>query len=475
MKPGRIVFVGAGPSPQGLLTVRGREILERAEVLVYDEEIPATLLIEAPDGAERFLTTGDTAELLLSLAKKGRETVRLIQGAASFSNNLRKEAAALAEAGVPFEVIPGVSPEIAASVFASIPLPTGEWILRGGEGEVQILSLKGISPAEAAGRLIDAGWPSSAPAALVAWGARREPRVERYNLGWWTGERESPPPGSLLIVGEGMADSFGLSWFEKRPLSGKRVLVTRAKGQGSLLSKLIRDQGGEAVELPMIRLTPPPEGGLLDDALRRLSDFSWVVFTSANGVDFFFQRLRGLKRDIRKIHRAKIAAVGPKTAQSLEEKGIMVDLIPKEHRGEGLAAGLASLVKAGEEILLPRANIARKRLVEELVALGCRVTDAPAYHTLPDTRGAHEAARLLREGQLDILTFTSPSTVRNFVQAMKFMEPEWKSIVSRAKIACIGPVTADTAEKQGLSVDGTAEPYTIEGLAEVVSRLSNIH
>ncbi|OYD08278.1 uroporphyrinogen-III synthase [Paludifilum halophilum] len=258
------------------------------------------------------------------------------------------------------------------------------------------------------------------------------------------------------------------------PLSGRKVLITRAKNQSESMARKIRNLGGGVVEFPAIRIAPPKKQKVLDQALYRLDTYDWLIFTSTNGVHFFFQRLRELDLDIRRMVGARIAAIGPKTAETLEKKGIQVDVLPGEYRAEALAKALHSRIRPGERILLPRANIARKWLALELERSGCHVTDADAYDTLPNTREAGTLVEMLRQGCLDILTFTSSSTVRNFVEAIRSVEPEGQHLLRQAQIACIGPVTADTARELGLRVDVTADCYTIDGLIEAVLRLPQI-
>jgi uroporphyrinogen III methyltransferase/synthase len=276
---------------------------------------------------------------------------------------------------------------------------------------------------------------------------------------------------AILIVGEVVRLRDTLSWFEKKPLFGKRVLVTRALSQSRVLSEKIQELGGEPLEFPVIRIVRPKRQDLLDEALLQLKRYDWVIFTSANGVKFFFERLKELKLDIRTMHKARIAAIGPKTAETLEEKGLIVEALPDEYKAEALVEHLRPLVKAGEEVLLPRANIARKVLADELVKMGLRVTEVDAYDTEIGAEDVSEVLRLLEDGALHVITFTSSSTVRNFVEAVRTVREDVEALLEKTKVVCIGPITAGTARELGVRVDAVADTYTIDGLVEAIRRL----
>lgn len=257
-----------------------------------------------------------------------------------------------------------------------------------------------------------------------------------------------------------------------RPLSGKGVLVTRAKPQNAELCERIEQLGGVAYEFPTIRIVEPPSYAALDAALNRLKDFHWIVFTSVNAVDYFFRRLNThLGNDYRQLDHARIAANGPKTANALREKGLTVTVSPNEYRAEVLLSELERQVKTGEKILLPRANIARNVLPEGLRAIGCDVVDVDAYHTEVASEGAADVAQMLMAGAVDIVTFTSSSTVRNFVHILDGTGLPWREGMRRVSVACIGPLTADTAKDLGLEVASVATDYTIDGLIEAMLQI----
>jgi uroporphyrinogen-III synthase len=258
-----------------------------------------------------------------------------------------------------------------------------------------------------------------------------------------------------------------------KPLSGKRIMVTRSRHQAQEFVRKIEALGGEAYSFPLVKMIPPRDSGPLDEALHRLERFDWVVFTSPNGVRFFYERMIALGVDSARL-RAKLAAVGPKTAAELEEKGWPVAVVAGEYVGEGLLQSLSGELQAGEKVLLPRADIARKTLPEELRRLGLDVTEVDAYETVPDGENAEEAASLLKQKRIDIVTFTSSSTVKHFIEAMApYGLPE---LLEGVQIACIGPVTADTARELGLTVHVMAKEYTVEGLLDaLVAKWGGVH
>lgn len=250
------------------------------------------------------------------------------------------------------------------------------------------------------------------------------------------------------------------------PLSGKRILITRAKNQAGELSALIEEKGGAAIEFPVIKIIPPKDSRPYQKALEQLDTFDWVIFTSVNGVNSFFSKLKEHRIDIRQIVKAKIAAIGPKTALAVEDKGLIVDIIPEtEYKAEGLLDALKGKMQAGERVLLPRADIARKILSEQLVEQGLDVVDIVAYQTVTDGENKSGIIQQLKENQIDFITFTSSSTVKNFLTVIKDDLPE---SLTKAIVASIGPITTKTAEEFGLKVHITAEEYTIPGLIRAI-------
>ncbi|SFX11280.1 Uroporphyrinogen-III synthase [Thermoactinomyces sp. DSM 45891] len=263
-----------------------------------------------------------------------------------------------------------------------------------------------------------------------------------------------------------------LSQLEQKPLFGHRVLVTRARSQSSELVKRLADLGGEPIEMPVIRTVMPSDLSQIDTALQEIAHFDWIVLTSVNGAEFFFQRLGELQLDIGEIEQVKIAAVGPKTVQVIEAKGVQVDLVPLSFRAEDLIEQLLRMVEPGQKVLLPRSNLAREILPIALRQVGCIVVEVDLYETQLDTGDAERVAHYLEQGTLDMITFTSSSTVQNFVKVMKSIHPDIQALLSTTQLVCIGPVTADAAIKRGLNVAAIADPYTMEGLIQAVLRVA---
>lgn len=252
---------------------------------------------------------------------------------------------------------------------------------------------------------------------------------------------------------------------DQGPFTGRSVMVTRAQTQSSELAKKIEELGGEVYEFPTIHIKEPASYAPLDEAIRRISEFRWLIFTSKNGVDYFFRRVRLIPEVGRNtLTRPSVVAVGPKTAEALEAEGIRVDLFPREYRAEAILSAMEEHVTAGDKVLMPRADIARHVLPEGLRRLGCEVVDVDAYRTVIAEENGYKAARWLASNVIDIITFTSSSTVRHFVQIMDQTKLSWRPWLSRVRVACIGPVTADTACGLGLEPDMVASEYTIDGL-----------
>ncbi|MGB9792999.1 MAG: uroporphyrinogen-III synthase, partial [Thermacetogeniaceae bacterium] len=316
--------------------------------------------------------------------------------------------------------------------------------------------------------LLENGWEEGTPAALVHWGTRAEQETVVGSLGDIEERVRSSGvgPPSVLVVGRVVALRETLRWRERLPLFGKRILITRALEQAHSFARKIMELGGEPICLPVISLVPPDDRSPLDRSLERLSEYDWVVFTSANGVNFFVQRLRELSIDIREL-RGKIAAIGPATAAAVSRFGLQVAYQPNEYRAESLLEGLAGLIPPGSSVLLPRASEARDVLPDGLRSKGIRVDVVPAYKAVPASVGWQGAVEeLLADGRIHVITFASSSAVRNFVSL--FGEERAMHLVERSKVACIGPVTAETASSLGMRVDIVAREYTIDGLLESI-------
>jgi uroporphyrinogen III methyltransferase/synthase len=500
---GKVFLVGAGPGDPKLITLRGLEAIQKADCIVYDRLASPRLLSYAKPDAEKIyvgklpdrhtLKQEEINQLLVDKAKEGRVVTRLKGGDPSIFGRVGEEAEALVEHDIEFEIIPGITSGIAAPAYAGIPVTHREYnsslsIITGHENPEKtessirwdklatatetLIFYMGVSNLPyIREQLIANGRDPKTPVALIRWGTRPEQETligELENIVEKVEEAGFASP-AIILVGEVVRLREKLQWYEKKPLFGKRILVTRARAQASELTEKIDELGGEAVEFPMIRMIPPQDPKELDQALASLGEYDWVIFTSVNGVKFFFERLKALKIDIRTMFKAKVAAVGPKTASSLEDRGIMVKLLPGDFRNEGILDRIKEEMQAGEKVLLPRADIAREILPRELEKMGLEVTEVDVYETVTDLTQAQELIDMLRSGEIHIITFTSSSTVKNFVAALE--GENLGDLLKKVSIACIGPVTAETAVELGLSVDAVAHEYTIDGLVEVLKKL----
>ncbi len=501
-KSGKVYLVGAGPGDPSLLTLKGLWCLQEADVIVYDRLIGEYLLALCREDAELIyvgkatdrhtLPQEEINRLLVEQARAGRVVCRLKGGDPFVFGRGGEEAAELAAEGIPFEVVPGVTAAVAAPAYAGIPVThrdfasafmvaTGHRRKDANQGaeaggpnppaaNCTAVFLMGYENIRAIVRnLLAGGWSKDTPAALVHWGTRAEQKAVTGTLGdieERAREAEIGPP-SILIAGRVVDLKKLLGWRERQPLFGKRILITRALRQAHGFARKIMQLGGEPVCLPTIALVPPEDYAPLDHALARLPEYDWVVFTSANGVNFFMQRLQELKIDIRKL-RGEIAAIGPATAAALSRFGLQVAYRPGEYRAEALLEGLGKMIPAGSRVLLPRAAEAREVLPEGLRSQGIRVEVVPVYKTVP--AGAMYKAvvqELLKDGRIHILTFTSSSSVRNF--ASLFADEDMNRLLERSRVACIGQVTAETARSLGMRVDTVAREYTIDGLLESIA------
>ncbi|MBO8163801.1 MAG: uroporphyrinogen-III C-methyltransferase [Brevibacillus sp.] len=501
MSKGIVYLVGAGPGDPKLITVRGLETIRQADCIVYDRLASPRLLAHAKPDAELIycgklpdrhtLTQEEINQVLVEKALQGKTVTRLKGGDPCIFGRVGEEAEELVKHGIPFEIVPGITSGIAAPAYAGIPVTHRDFnssfaIVTGHERPDKTASSVNWEKLACAvetiifymgvgnlpfirEQLIKHGRSPQTPVALIRWGTTVEQQTVVGTLADIVEKREQAglTNPAIIIVGEVVKLREKLQWFEKKPLFGKRVLVTRARSQASDLSERIAELGGEAYEYPLIKLAPPQELDRLDDALRKLSQFDWVIFTSVNGVNHFFRRMRELCIDIRTLT-GRLAAVGPKTAEALEEKGLTVHVLPADFRAEGLLDSLKGKLVPGESVLLPRADIAREILPKELRAHGLQVTEVDTYQTVVDAGNTEETAALLKDGAIHIVTFTSSSTVKNFVQSMA--GHDLHELLAGVKIACIGPITAQTARDLGLPVHIVAADSHIQGLLDAIIR-----
>ncbi len=500
-----IYLVGSGPGDPGLFTLRGVLCMQEADAVVYDRLAPGALLGYAKPDAEKIyvgkepgnptMSQEEINNLLVEKGRAGITVVRLKGGDPYIFGRGGEEALALQRAELPFEVVPGVTSGIAAPAYAGIPVthrnvatsvafvtghedPTKgsqdvEWDKLSNGADTLVLYM-GVGRLEEISKdIIEAGRDPDTPVACVRWGTVPEQRTitgTLQDIADKVAEAGLKPP-AVIVVGDVVAlREEGLDWYERRPLFGRRVVVTRARTQAGDLSRDLEKLGAEIHEFPTIEITPPEDFGPLDAAIRDLDSFGLFVFTSVNGVEAFLKRLQYHGLDLRAVPRgAKVAAIGPVTAERIQGAGLQVDVIPEEYRAEALIEALGAQPLAGERILIPRAKVAREVLPEKLREAGAEVVVPPAYESIPRSEGKEELSLRLQSGEIDCVTFTASSTVENFVGA--FGTEEAARLLDGTRVACIGPITADTARKHGIRIDTTAKEYTIPGLIEAVTGL----
>lgn len=500
LKPGAIYLVGAGPGDPGLITIKGLTAIKEADCIIYDFLANTRLLSHAREGASTIyvgkkgstntITQEEINALIIENALAGKTVVRLKGGDPFIFGRGGEEAEAIVNAGLTFEVIPGVTSAIAAPAYAGIPLTHREFasavtFITGQEdplkerpnvawerltvGRGTLVFLMGWkSLGLIVEKLRSNGWPGKTPVALIRWGTLTkqvcvegtlvdiEERAERMKI----------KPPIVTVVGEVVGLRQKLNWFESRPLFGKTVLVTRALDQAGTFADQLERTGAETIVMPLIKTVKPPSYAEIDRAIKKLSTYDWAVFTSVNGVKYFFERLSALGLDARELKGVKLCVVGPRTAQAIEELGLKIDLIPKEFKAEGVLTALGTKNIKGKRFLMPRALDARELLPIEIKRLGGKIDVCPVYKTISPKKEATEAIEKLREGSIDVVTFTSSSTVTNFLKM--FGKAAGVKILNSLIVACIGPIAAKTATDAGIKVAIVPGDYTIPALIEAI-------
>ncbi len=498
-KTGKIYLVGAGPGDPGLMTIKAVECLKRAEVVIYDFLAnPALLAHVSPDaeviyvgksGSNHTLSQQGINDLIVKKALEGLIVVRLKGGDPFIFGRGGEEAEELVQAGVDFEVVPGVTSAIAVPAYAGIPLTHREHtssvaFITGHEDPTKsessldwdkiatgigtLVFLMGVDNLTGiAARLIKAGRVSDTPAAVIRWGTTPEQTTIVGTLEDIASKVQAAGlrPPAILVVGGVVSLRSILNWYESLPLYGKRIMVTRTRTQASALSSALTSLGAGVIECPTIRLAPPEDWSPVDRALEVLADFDWLVLTSPNGVDFLFKRLHENGFDSRIMAPVKLAVIGPGTAERLLKFGLKADLMPKKFVAEDLARTLISSGVSGRKVLMARSAQARTILPEEITKAGAEVRDIILYQTLPAEGLPEDARTALEQDQLDLVTFTSSSTVSSL---MDLLDGPQKEIVSKIKAACIGPITAQTAREVGLDIVVEAKEHSIEGLVGAI-------
>lgn len=489
IRPGVVYLVGAGPGDPGLMTARSLELVAAADSVFYDRLIPPGALAGAREDAELVyvgkqpgvpsVPQEEIGERLIEAARAGRSVVRLKGGDPFVFGRGGEEAEALRAAGIEFEVVPGVTAGVAASAYAGIPVThrddasavafvTGhedpekpesalDWeaLARFPGTLVFYMGVKRL--ADNAAALIAAGRDAEEPAAAVERGTTAAQRTVSATLGTIAAavEREQVGAPALIVIGEVAARREDLAWLERRPLHGRRVVVTRARAQASGLAATLRGLGAEAIELPAIRIEPRLEAAEVREAAAAIGEYALICLTSPNGVRLLFEALAAAGRDSRALAGATVAAIGPGTARALAERGIAADVVPERFVAEALVEALAGIEVEGKRVLVARAAEARDVLPDALRERGAEVDVVALYETVREQ--PDEAAVEAAQGA-EYVTFTSSSTVTNLVEALGDRFP------ATARIVSIGPVTSETARAAGLEVDVEAERHDVDGL-----------
>jgi len=500
MKPkGMVYLVGAGPGDASLLTLRGAELLQRADVVVYDALVNADLLRLAGKATEiifagkrsreHAIPQEEINQLLVQKAKEGKSVVRLKGGDPYIFGRGGEEAEELAAAHVGFEVVPGVSSIVAGPNYAGIPLThrdhcssftviTGheDPAKEGSSVDFELLAkipgtkvvLMGVERiGQVANRLIEYGMSPETPVGMVRWGTTgRQQSIEGKlgNIAEIVAEKKFAAP-AVTVIGDVVKLRQKLNWFEKRPLFGSRVVVTRTRDHASQLSRQLLDLGAEVLEIPTIKIMPPDDHQALVDVLLGIGSYDWLIFTSPNGVTTFFDYFFKSYEDVRDLGAVRIAAVGPGTAAKVSELHLKVDVMPEQYVASRIAGAIAKFESVDNlKMLLLRAQVANPELPKALEEMGAIVDDVACYKTVPETEDRTGAAANLLESGADWVTFTSSSTVENF--HARFDLPKLLKQFPRMKVASIGPETSKALSLLGLNPHVEAREHTVEGVAK---------
>ena len=499
MNKGKVWLVGAGPGDIGLLTLKGMEILNNAEVVVYDSLVGDSILSKVPAGA-KLINVGKRAdkhtmkqeqinEVLLEEAQKGYRVVRLKGGDPFLFGRGGEELELLTSNGIPYEVVPGVTSSIAVPAYNGIPVTHRDFcssvhIITGHrragrdydinfnalvETKGTLVFLMGISAlADICKGLLDAEIDPDMPAAVLQKGTTADQKRVVATVATLKEEvdRQGIETPAIIVVGKVCALSNDFDWYERLPLAGWKVVVTRPKGRSSRTSMELRKRGAEVLELPSIATVPSENNNALRGAMEVIDAYSWLVFTSPTGAEIFFDELKTMRKDIRALANLKIAVIGQGTAKVLEDKGIIVDLIPDKYDGEALGRTLSEIVNEGDKILIPRARVGNEKLVTLLTDKGAVVDDVPTYDTVYEKSPIVQVDKEISSGDIDCVIFTSASTVKGFVESTKL--EDYSGVVA----ACIGEQTKNAADSFGM-MTYKAEKATIDSLIELVVKIKN--
>jgi len=493
---GKVYLIGAGPGDPGLITVKGRKLLDGADCIVYDFLAPgsligntrgAELIYVGKSGGNHSMEQEEIHRILVEKAREGKKVARLKGGDPFIFGRGGEEALELEKEGIPFEVVPGVSSAYAVPAYAGIPVThrgvaSSVSFITGHEDPAKegsdldwetlasmhgtLVFLMGVKNLPLiVGQLLKHGRNPGEEVAIIRWGTTAAQVTLTGTLGTIveaSAQRAIKPP-AVIVIGKVASLRERLSWFEQKPLFGKTIMVTRTREQASELAGLLAEAGARVIEIPTIQIEDPDSFAPLDHAMEELKSrhYGWVIFTSPNGVERFFTRALALSLDARLLAGASVAAIGPGTAGALKERGILADLVPAVYSAEGIVEAMSAVT--GTAILLARAQEARDLLPDSLRARGNTVDIAAVYTTIIPPESRELLEKTLREEPVDLVTFTSSSTVKHFVELM-----EDKMGPGAIPCACIGPITGATAREMGFKVLAEAREYTIRGLVDVI-------
>jgi uroporphyrinogen III methyltransferase/synthase len=496
-QPGTVYLVGAGPGDPSLITRRGLELIRSADVILYDRLVAPQLLTEARPDSEIVFVGKQPGEvhsrqlvadaLLVSRAQEGRSVVRLKGGDPFVFGRGSEEAALVRAAGIRCELVPGVTSAIAVPAYAGIPVTargvassflvltareeneeaSHDWAAIATAADTLVLLMGVAALGSVSEALIKGGRDPGEPAAVIEWGTTPKQRTVTASLET-IADRASEAglrPPATTVIGSVVAARDNIGWFEERPLLGRSIVVTRAADRAGLLASGLEELGAEVVHAPVIQIAPPGDPARLERAVKSVHEHDWVIFSSVSAVGPFFDALGSAGLDARALGGRKIAAVGPATRRALEARGIRPDLVP----ATSTAAALADELGDGPgSILWPRAETAPDAPLRALEGRGWSVEEVPAYQTVA-AQPSGEVVTRIRSGEVDAVTFTSASTVRNFVEIIGGPVEDSTS-AGRPLIVCIGPETETAAAAAGFTVDGVADPHTAQGLVAALLR-----
>jgi len=497
-KIGKVYLIGAGPGDVGLFTIRGKDCINKADIIVYDylvnpkilefAQINTEIIYVGKRSGHKELSQTKINKLLVDKAKRGKLVARLKGGDPFIFGRGAEEALELSKNKIPYEIIPGISSDYAVPEYAGIPPTHRDYsstiaVITGHEdpkkkrtkipwsslGKIStLIFLMGINKLD---KIVDKlrknGKSSNTPVAVITWGtypAQKTVVGSLKNIIGKTIENRVKPPG-IIVVGEVVKLREQIQWYEKKPLYGKNILITRPKRQASEFINGLNELGANTIEFPTIQISHPKSWSRLDKAIKRITEYNWIIFTSTNGVSSFFNRLKYKNLGFKSLSNIKFAVIGKKTKQSLEDHGLSADIIPDEFRAEGLIKEFQSADLIGKRILIPRAKEARQILPEKLKRLGANVDVVTAYENkIPESLNSKKLIDEIKKSDIDVITFTSPSTVNNFYSVFKTSEKTFKNSL----IASIGPITTEALRSHGKEPEIAAKEYTTKELTKEI-------